>query len=340
MIKENQKVNGVISIIVPTYNVEEYLPSCLDSILNQSYRDLEVLLIDDGSTDRSGEICDEYANMDSRVRVFHVFNGGVSAARNLGMCHAKGKWITFVDADDLIPENTFAKYVHTAKSGNVDIVMAHMRFDLNSEGTKYLIPAVPSSVCRGEKNEEYIRKAILDFKLSSLGKLYRKSVLKNIHFPEGIPNYEDFVVLWQVALGCPSYSLIDHVGYIARYRPGSASRARQGLVTYQKRVKSLMYICEKMISFFRDMDSVRKDLTRFVIVEGLANKELYVNFIDAESDEVITLTNKLWDTMRRTCIIPWYMRMLLSLRVKLIRYNINGYPIWQYAPIRVALRFM
>ena len=340
MIKENQKVNGVISIIVPIYNVEEYLPSCLESILNQSYRDLEVLLIDDGSTDRCGEICDEYANMDSRVQVFHVSNSGVSAARNLGMCHAKGEWITFADADDLIPEDTFAKYVHTAESENVDVVMAHMRFDLNTAGTKYLIPAVPSSVCRGKENEAYIRKAILDFKLSSLGKLYRRSVLKNIRFPEGIPNYEDFVVLWQVALRCPSYSLIDHVGYIARYRPGSASRARQGLVTYQKRVKSLIYVCENMISFFRDMNSVRKDLTRFVIVEGLANKGLYVDFIDAESDGVITLTNKLWDTMRRTCIIPWYMRMLLSLRVKLMQYNINGYPIWQYAPIRVALRFM
>lgn len=340
MIKEDQKVNGVISIIVPIYNVEEYLPSCLDSILGQSYHDLDILLIDDGSTDESGKICDQYAIADSRVRVFHVLNGGVSAARNLGMCHAKGEWITFVDADDLIPEDTFAKYVHTAESENVDVVMAHMRFDLNTAGTNYLIPAVPSSVCQGKENEAYIRKAILDFKLSSLGKLYRRSVLKNIRFPEGIPNYEDFVVLWQVALRCPSYSLIDHVGYIARYRPGSASRARQGLETYQKRVKSLMYVCEKMISFFGNMDSVRKDLTRFVIVEGLANKGLYVNFIDTESDEVITLTNKLWNTMRRTCIIPWYMRMLLSLRVKLIQYNINGYPIWQYAPIRVALRFM
>ncbi|WP_455625871.1 glycosyltransferase family 2 protein [Parabacteroides sp.] len=327
-------------MLVSIYNVEEYLPSCLDSILNQSYRNLDIVLIDDGSTDRCGKICDQYANMDSRVRVFHVSNRGVSAARNLGMCHAKGEWLTFVDADDLIPQDTFAKYIYMAESEDVDVVMAHMRFDLNAEGTETFIPQMPSLVYRSEEGEEYVRQAISNFRLSFWGKLYRKSILNGIRFPESISNYEDFVALWQVALKCPSYSLINHVGYIARCRSESASRARMGLMTYQKRVKSLLYVCEKMLSFFRNTDSIRKDLTKFVIVEGLANRGLYVNFIDTEIDEVITLTNKLWDTMQRTCIIPWHMRILLSLRVKLVQYNINDYPIWQYAPIRIALRFI
>lgn len=330
----------MLSVIIPVYNVEEYLPSCLASILTQSYRDLEILLIDDGSTDKSGRICNQYAGIDSRVRVIHIPNGGVSAARNLGIRHAKGEWLTFVDADDLIPEDTFAKYVHIAESENVDIVMASMRFDLNDEGTESLIATVSPLVCRSKKGEEYIRKAISHFKMSSLGKLYRKSILDDLCFPTGIPNYEDFVFLWQVALRCPSYSLINHVGYIARYRSGSASRAREGLVTYQKRVKSLIYLCKKSMCYFSKFDSIHMDITKIVIVEGLGNKGLYSNFMNEETKEVVSLTRELWNIMQQKCTIPWYMRMFLSLRVWLIKFNKNSYPIWQYAPIRMALRLM
>lgn len=90
----------LVSIIVPVYNAEKYLNRCIDSILSQTMTDFELLLIDDGSKDNSGRICDEYAEKDARVRVFHKPNGGVSSARNLGLDNAKGKWITFVDADD------------------------------------------------------------------------------------------------------------------------------------------------------------------------------------------------------------------------------------------------
>lgn len=94
-----------ISVIVPVYNTEKYLHRCIDSILAQTFTDFEVLLIDDGSTDSSGTICDEYAAKDSRVRVFHKANGGVSSARNLGLDNAKGEWISFVDADDWVENN-------------------------------------------------------------------------------------------------------------------------------------------------------------------------------------------------------------------------------------------
>lgn len=92
-----------ISIIVPVYKAEAYLLRCVDSLLAQTFTDFEVLLIDDGSPDRSGEICDDYARKDARVRVFHQTNGGVSVARQRGVENAKGEWITFVDADDYLP---------------------------------------------------------------------------------------------------------------------------------------------------------------------------------------------------------------------------------------------
>ena len=94
-----------ISIIVPVYNVEKYLPRCLDSIIGQTFKDWECLVIDDGSTDTSGAICDEYARKDNRVKVFHKKNGGVSSARNIGLDNASGEWIMFVDSDDWLANN-------------------------------------------------------------------------------------------------------------------------------------------------------------------------------------------------------------------------------------------
>ena len=92
--------DSLISVIVPVYNSEQTLHRCIDSILGQTYRNFELLLINDGSKDRSGEICDEYARKDNRVKVFHKENGGVSSARNVGLDNARGEWITFCDSDD------------------------------------------------------------------------------------------------------------------------------------------------------------------------------------------------------------------------------------------------
>ena len=98
----------IISVIVPVYNVSEYLPRCLDSILNQTYTNLEILLVNDGSTDNSGFVCDEYAKKDSRIRVFHKENGGVSSARNVGLTHRTGRYVGSVDADDWISPNMYS----------------------------------------------------------------------------------------------------------------------------------------------------------------------------------------------------------------------------------------
>lgn len=330
----------MLSVIIPVYNIEDYLPECLDSVLQQSYRDIEVILVDDGSTDKSGAICDQYAGTDSRVKVFHIENGGVSAARNLGKSKATGEWLTFVDADDRIPQDTFMICISTAETERVDMVMSRMCFELNPEGTELLIPKMQHATYCSESTEKYVRNAIRNFKMSFWGKIYSKSLLQDIHFPEGIPNYEDYIALWEIALKHPAYSLVNHVGYVARCRPGSASRSRNGLQTYRKRMTSLIYACKKMEELFERSLSIRKDLTKFIIIEGLACKELYALFDETDSDEVKSLTCKVWETMLRSCIMPGYMRMLLSWRVDTVKGNINRYPWWQYAAIRLALRLM
>ena len=118
----------MISVIVPVYNVKPYLRKCLDSIINQSYRDLEILIIDDGSTDGSGDICDEYRK-DDRIKVFHTENRGLSAARNLGLDSASGDWIGFVDSDDWIEPDMYEVLIRKGEETGADVVECGSLFE-------------------------------------------------------------------------------------------------------------------------------------------------------------------------------------------------------------------
>lgn len=119
-----------ISVIVPVYKAENYLHRCVDSLLAQTFQDFEILLVDDGSPDCSGEICDEYARKDKRVRVFHKENGGVSSARNLGLDNARGEWICFVDSDDWVEEDMLATICSLIQSkGQIDILFFGFQYD-------------------------------------------------------------------------------------------------------------------------------------------------------------------------------------------------------------------
>ena len=115
-------MNQTISVIVPVYNVETYLPHCVSSILSQDYEDLEVILIDDGSTDASGRICDQYAEKDPRVRVIHQNNGGAAAAKNTGLRLASGDYLTFADSDDYLEPGAYGFLMKTLLETNADAV--------------------------------------------------------------------------------------------------------------------------------------------------------------------------------------------------------------------------
>ena len=115
-------MEDLVSVIVPVYNVEKYLNKCIDSIISQTYKNLEIILVDDGSPDNSGAICDEYAKKDTRIRVIHKENGGVSSARNVGIEISNGNWISFIDSDDWIEEDYFEIMLNEAKKENADIV--------------------------------------------------------------------------------------------------------------------------------------------------------------------------------------------------------------------------
>ena len=127
----------MISIIVPVYNVEKYLHRCIDSILAQSFTDFELLLVNDGSKDKSGEICDEYAAKDSRVRVFHKENGCVTSARKLGFDSSVGEYVLFVDSDDYIDKDGIASLV-SLSDDDVDIIIGDSLKDRVLDGAKFI----------------------------------------------------------------------------------------------------------------------------------------------------------------------------------------------------------
>lgn len=123
----------MISIIIPIYNVEKYLNKCIDSILNQTYSDLEIILVDDGSTDKSSEICEYYKEIDNRIRVIHKKNGGLSEARNVGIDIAKGEYIAFLDSDDWADENLYKRLYQLSQKYSSDISMCSFKWVQNEK---------------------------------------------------------------------------------------------------------------------------------------------------------------------------------------------------------------
>lgn len=213
----------MISIIVPIYNAEQYLHRCVDSILAQSHTDFELLLIDDGSKDSSGAICDEYAARDCRVRVFHKENGGVSSARNLGLDNAQGEYITFCDADDYVGEDWLAAYGE-AISNNVDLaIQGYYAIDGDNTVEKNL------SSCQGNTIEA---KRQLITSLMSQGmygylwvKLFRRAIIDKhaIRFDTQSTFREDEQFFSECLEYTSSFIYTDRVGYYYIVPPASKS---------------------------------------------------------------------------------------------------------------------
>ena len=171
-----------ISVIVPVYNVAAYLPQCMDSILSQSYEALEVILIDDGSTDGSGALCDTYEKKDSRVKVIHQKNGGAASAKNAGLRIATGEYLAFADSDDYLEPDAYLFMVSTLESYGADVVQSDYR---NVFVDKQEIRMARDSLCEYEATE-YLSRYTSDWTCALLwNKLYKRSLFEGIFFEEG-----------------------------------------------------------------------------------------------------------------------------------------------------------
>lgn len=172
--------NPLISIIVPVYNMEEYLERCIKSILKQTYRNLEIILVNDGSTDNSGKICNEYACKDSRIKVIHKENGGSSSARNAAMKIFKGKYISFVDSDDFIHEEYIQYMYDILVKYDCDIVQTEFEIGNKSSFSKYTQSPYKVTIITGHDWAKGLR-----YHSTLWGKLYKRNIVEGILFPEG-----------------------------------------------------------------------------------------------------------------------------------------------------------
>ena len=205
-----------ISIIIPVYKVEQYICDCLDSIKSQSFTDWECLLIDDGSPDKSGQICDKYAASDIRFRVFHVDNGGVSKARNIGLENISGEWVMFVDSDDTIACNTLEICIGLVKKNNLDLLQFSFTRDKNKLCTN-----------DGKKTDVLGFEDFLNSKrllVSVWGGLFKSSIIRNNHlfFVTQLKNAEDQLFVFNYINNAKKFQKIDKCLYWYRNNLNSA----------------------------------------------------------------------------------------------------------------------
>lgn len=253
----------LISVVIPVYKVEAYLPACIDSVLAQTWQNFEIILVDDGSPDRSGQICDEYAARDSRIRVIHKDNGGVALARNVGIAHVRGKYFAFLDSDDvwspLFLERLYQAILET------DADFAVCLFQRFIGGPSAMLPEKAETVCLSQRQAfECLFNAHNIQMVAPPNKLYKRILFNGISYPVGLI-HEDEAVIHEIIGAADRVAWVQEAHY--NYRETSNS-----IMTTQFHLKRLdeTYAKEQRIRFFeeRGMHDLA-DQTRIVYLSNL-----------------------------------------------------------------------
>lgn len=211
-----------ISVIVPVYQVEAYLERCVDSILKQTYQNLEIILVDDGSTDQCPEICDEYEKKDPRIKVIHKENGGLSSARNAGLDAAEGELIAFVDSDDFIEADMLEKLYDALTEHEADMSVCNLEWvDEHGRNIRGCYGQIFRDGCMDPWNywEKVLDRNNTCF-VVAWNKLYRKEIWKKLRYPAGKLNEDEFV-LHEIIRQCSRIAYVPYVGYNYVQRTGS-----------------------------------------------------------------------------------------------------------------------
>jgi glycosyltransferase involved in cell wall biosynthesis len=214
----------LFSIIVPVYKAEKVLPECIESILSQTFSNFELLLINDGSPDKSGTLCEEYARKDRRICVFHKNNGGVSSARNFGIERAKGKWVAFVDSDDWLEVNFLEKMLNIAQKLNVNAVFCNCSYVFENEikaDNRFKENKIEDSVA-------VVKRILNKYEMRSelWGKIIQKKFLQTLKLKEHVAIGEDFLFLLELYHGYELKTAIitDHLYFYRQLKESAMSR--------------------------------------------------------------------------------------------------------------------
>lgn len=238
-------MNEKISIIIPVYKVEDYLKECLDSIVKQTYQNLEIILVDDGSPDKCGEICDMYAEKDSRIKVLHKKNAGVARARNDGIELATGAYISFIDSDDWIAENAYEIMHQSLKAQDADCVVGGCLTVLDKDGE--LVPKYTKRRAVGCISAQEAMKGVLLNGSAVWNRLFKREVFREIRFPLDRINDDEVVALHAYA-ECKKIVFLDTDTYFYRIRQNSITTSKfsiRNMDYYYNSIENLAFVKNK-----------------------------------------------------------------------------------------------
>lgn len=313
----------MISIIVPVYKVENYLRQCVESIQAQTYSNLEIILVDDGSPDKCPQICDDLAKTDKRIKVVHKENGGLSSARNLGLDKATGEYITFVDSDDTINSQMIERLFDAISINNADISMCGCR-TVTDDGKLLAIDSFEEG--RIFKNEELISMIILPLKTASWNKLFKRSVIKDSRFPEGKIHGEDLVFLMDIINQSTKLVTVKYNGYNYFKRGNSittSSFTNRAFDEVWCKDKAAQILIQKFPSF-ENRASLWRFRARMNIIRSITKNNLRIEYLSniSEYEEYIGSSyNKLKSFMctreRVEFLLYQHFRFLYNILLKI-----------------------
>lgn len=291
----------LISVILPVYNVQLYICKCLDSVINQTYKFLEIILVDDGSTDSSGEICDAYGKRDCRIKVFHKQNGGLSDARNYGISKAKGEFFTFVDSDDYIDEDYVEYLYNLIKDTDYKMSICSLHVCYTNSGKIRDMGNGKQGVLTGKKCIEMMCYH-KDVDTAAYAKLCHKSLFREVRFPKG-KLFEDIGTL---------YLLFDRCDYVAYgFEPKYYYMIRNNSIVTSAFCRQKLDLIEMTDAMGDYIDSKYPDLKPATLRRrayarfSTLNQMIDVENVQEIRDEIISSLNEMRTTVLKNPQTPW-----------------------------------
>ena len=263
----------LVSIIVPIYKIERYIGICIESLMKQTYKNIEIILVDDGSPDRSPEICDLYSSKDDRIKVIHKENGGLVSARKAGLAAAVGDYVGYVDGDDWVEPTFYEALVKAAIRSGADLVVAGQSKDLFSTSSK-ITSRIPEGVYRGVSLEK-LKKNMLSYgEFFSVGvntyvwnKLFRRELLIGHQnaVPDGVSIGEDAAVVYPYIMECGTVRIIDDCGYHYRQREDSMLKKSAAFRNEAVGLRLLRGHLESFAAKYPDTYGLKKQVTDYLL---------------------------------------------------------------------------
>lgn len=311
---------NMVSVIVPIYNVEKYIDKCVHSIVTQSYRDLEIILVDDGSTDSSGILCDQFASQDSRIKVIHQNNRGLSGARNVGIEIAQGRYIGFVDSDDYIDSKMYEALVSVIEKENAELAICDVHC-VNEDGTSNNSLNSNPLVNRVIHNDE-IYELLNGFKyptwkyVTAWNRLYKKELFESLRFEEGRLHEDEFIV-HHIFSQCNKIVICENAYYYYVHRENSITNKiiNSG---FQKKQTDIIYALLGRYEFLRK--NKKQKLAKITLRMIYVSLEKLINQCDKveQIENEYQLVNKyFWKSFDYKLVVFRYKCMKAVLNKKL-----------------------